>query len=176
MQETIPNDFPEILVISSPFRGDIRCRVLKVSPEGSVLGDVRAEVVENRGVIKGSVRASSKFVQHECGVLAGSAFSPQIVLHPKSVVETPGLSNAGFPTTEPTPLTSTAAIRAAVAEGFRGGLRARGERESAARPAPGRDDDVVTSNLAAGLPTTSSGAGREYPGSRRSLPPLFAPK
>lgn len=111
--------------ISSPYRGDIRCRKLVVTQTGSIVGNVEAHDVRNHGRIHGVVNASDVFINAEGAKFRGSVFAPHLGIHPNSVFEANGSVSRRFDVDQMSPV-STSAIETAVQEGIRRELAKRG--------------------------------------------------
>ncbi|MCV9963593.1 polymer-forming cytoskeletal protein [Pararhizobium sp. BT-229] len=111
--------------ISSPYRGDIRCRKLVVTQTGSVVGNIEAHDVRNFGRIHGVVNASDVFINAEAAKVRGSVFAPHLGIHPNSVFEASGSNSRRFEVDQMSPV-STSAIETAVQEGIRRELAKRG--------------------------------------------------
>ncbi|MBY3433323.1 polymer-forming cytoskeletal protein [Rhizobium laguerreae] len=104
--------------ISSPYRGDIRCRKLVVTKTGSVVGNIEAHDVRNFGRIHGVVNAIDVFINAEAAKVRGSVFAPHLGIHPNSVFEATGSNSRRFDADQLSPV-STSAIETAVQEGIR---------------------------------------------------------
>jgi cytoskeletal protein CcmA (bactofilin family) len=111
--------------ISSPYRGDIRCRKLVVTQNGSIVGNVEAHDVRNYGRIHGVVNASDVFINAEGAKFRGSVFAPHLGIHPNSVFEATGSNSRRFDVDQMSPV-STSVIETAVQEGIRRELAKRG--------------------------------------------------
>ncbi|MCS4089656.1 polymer-forming cytoskeletal protein [Rhizobium sp. BK176] len=111
--------------ISSPYRGDIRCRKLVVTQTGSIVGNVEAHDVRNHGRIHGVVNASDVFINAEAAKFRGSVFAPHLGIHPNSVFEANGSNSRRFDVDQMSPV-STSVIETAVQEGIRRELAKRG--------------------------------------------------
>jgi cytoskeletal protein CcmA (bactofilin family) len=111
--------------ISSPYRGDIRCRKLVVTQNGSIVGNVEAHDVRNYGRIHGVVNASDVFINAEGAKFRGSVFAPHLGIHPSSVFEANGSNSRRFDVDKTSPV-STSVIETAVQEGIRRELAKRG--------------------------------------------------
>jgi cytoskeletal protein CcmA (bactofilin family) len=111
--------------ISSPYRGDIRCRKLVVTQTGSIVGNVESHDVRNFGRIHGVVNASDVFINAEGAKFRGSVFAPHLGIHPNSVFEATGSNARRFDVDHTSPV-STSVIETAVQEGIRRELAKRG--------------------------------------------------
>jgi cytoskeletal protein CcmA (bactofilin family) len=111
--------------ISSPYRGDIRCRKLVVTQTGSIVGNVESHDVRNFGRIHGVVNASDVFINAEGAKFRGSVFAPHLGIHPNSVFEATGSNARRFDADHASPV-STSVIETAVQEGIRRELAKRG--------------------------------------------------
>jgi cytoskeletal protein CcmA (bactofilin family) len=103
--------------ISSPYRGDIRCRKLIVTATGSVVGNIEAHDVRNFGRIHGVVNSADVFINAEGARVRGSVYAPHLGIHPNSVFEANGSNSRRFDV-EVSPISSSA-IETAVQEGIR---------------------------------------------------------
>lgn len=111
--------------ITTPYRGDIRCRKLVVSQTGSIVGNVEAHDVRNFGRIHGVVNASDVFINAEGARVRGSVFAPHLGVHPNSVFEANGSNSRRFEVDHASSV-SPSAIEVAVQEGLRRELAKRG--------------------------------------------------
>jgi hypothetical protein len=85
--ETMTYQDPDAdIVISGAHRGNIVCRKLEVTAEGSIVGDIEASVVHNRGRIHGIVNASATFLNFPNAKFRGSVFAPKLGISPESAV------------------------------------------------------------------------------------------
>lgn len=109
----------EDVVISSAYRGDIRCRKLVVTKTGSVVGNVEAYDVRNYGRIQGIVNAADTFINNEGAKVRGRVFAPYLGTHPKSGIEADTSNTHRFDSElSPAPF-SPSMIDNAVSEGIR---------------------------------------------------------
>jgi cytoskeletal protein CcmA (bactofilin family) len=111
--------------ITTPYRGNIRCRKLVVSQKGSIVGNVEAHDVRNFGRIHGVVNASDVFINAEGAKIRGSVFAPHLGIHPNSVFEAIGSNSRRYEMDQMSAVTPSA-IETAVQEGLRRELAKRG--------------------------------------------------
>lgn len=119
------NDPERDVEISSPYRGNIRCRKLVVSQSGSIVGNIEAHDVRNFGRMNGVVNATDVFINADQARFRGSVFAPHLGIHPNSVFEASGSNSKRFDVASSSPV-SPSAIEAAVQEGIRRALGRQG--------------------------------------------------
>ncbi|MDW9478915.1 hypothetical protein GOB57_09480 [Sinorhizobium meliloti] len=111
--------------ITTPYRGDIRCRKLVVTSTGSVVGNIEAVDVRNFGRVHGVINAANVFINAEDARLRGSVYAPHLGIHPNSTFEAAGSNSRPFEADPLSPV-SPSAIETAVQEGIRRELTKRG--------------------------------------------------
>ena len=119
MMNRIHNDPEADVEIDYAYRGDIRCAKLSVTANGSIVGNVEAVDVRNRGRIHGVLNASDIFINCEGARFRGSLFSPQIGNHPKARLEGSTSHTQRYETDSQIAPLAPSAINMAVQEGLR---------------------------------------------------------
>lgn len=118
MSNTAFNDPDGIVEITTPYRGDIRCRKLVVTDTGSVLGNIEAYDVRNFGRIHGRINADDVFINAEGASFRGSVYAPHLGVHPNSVFEASSSNSERYGSAPVLPVMPSA-IESAIQEGLR---------------------------------------------------------